>query len=98
MPNGCRAAISRVGSAACEKWPEFLDFRWMQNVHSGGKFAVQDRPGKSRVKKWGEEIVKSEDNSSALALKEPQAVPPIGNRPEREVTETNDGDGRPATL
>jgi hypothetical protein len=52
MPNGCRAATSRAGSAACEKWPDFLDFRWMQNVHSGGKFAVQDRPGEILRKKW----------------------------------------------
>jgi len=46
---------------------------------------------------WGEGIVKSEDNSSALALKETRAVAPIGNRPERDVIETNDGDERPAT-
>jgi len=45
----------------------------------------------------GEEIVKSEDNSSALALKETRAVSPIGVRPERDVTETNGGDERPAT-
>jgi hypothetical protein len=51
---------------------------------------------------WGEEIVKAKDNSSALALKETRAVSPIGNRPERDVVETNvvemnGGDERPAT-
>ena len=37
----------------------------------------------------GEEIVKSEDGSSALVLKETRAVSPIGNRPERDMVETN---------
>jgi hypothetical protein len=36
-----------------KKWPDFLDFRWMQNVHSGGKFAVQDRPGEILREKCG---------------------------------------------
>jgi hypothetical protein len=53
LPNGCGAATSWAGSAACEKWPDFLDFRWMQNVHSGGKFAVQDRPGEILREKCG---------------------------------------------